>query len=175
MSLNLHLLRLFTTVARTGSFSRAAEVLRISQPAISKGVRDFELQVGCRLLDRNSKGVRPTREDAPLTTFRGTEVLDLPPNRLVLQIQPSEGVSLHFEAKKPGPDVRLTQVRMDFRYADWFKAEPATGYEPLVYDVLIGDQTLFNRGEDVELGWRAVTPFLDAWRHIAFALGARTG
>src|ERR1700739_874378 len=66
MSLNLHLLRLFATVARTGSFSRAAEVLRISQPAISKGVRDFELQVGCRLLDRTPKGVRPTREGAAL-------------------------------------------------------------------------------------------------------------
>jgi DNA-binding transcriptional LysR family regulator len=66
MSLNLHLLRLFATVARTGSFSRAADVLRISQPAISKGVRDFELQVGCRLLDRNSKGVRPTREGQAL-------------------------------------------------------------------------------------------------------------
>src|ERR1700751_3690462 len=66
MSLNLHLLRLFATVARTGSFSRAAEVLRISQPAISKGGRDFELQVGCRLLDRNSKGVRPTREGQAL-------------------------------------------------------------------------------------------------------------
>src|SRR5215475_621103 len=66
MSLNLHLLRLFAAVARTGSFSRAAEVLHISQPAISKGVRDFELQVGCRLLDRTSKGVRPTREGQAL-------------------------------------------------------------------------------------------------------------
>ncbi|MFN5719201.1 MAG: LysR family transcriptional regulator, partial [Bradyrhizobium sp.] len=51
MSLNLHLLRLFAAVARTGSFSRAADLLHISQPAISKGVRDFELQVGCRLAD----------------------------------------------------------------------------------------------------------------------------
>jgi DNA-binding transcriptional LysR family regulator len=66
MSLNLHLLRLFATVVRTGSFSRAAEVLHISQPAISKGVRDFELQVGCRLLDRTPKGVRPTREGQAL-------------------------------------------------------------------------------------------------------------
>jgi len=62
MALNLHLLRLFATVVRTGSFSRAADVLHISQPAISKGVRDFELQVGCRLLDRTPKGVRPTPE-----------------------------------------------------------------------------------------------------------------
>jgi len=66
MSLNLHLLRLFATVVRTGSFSRAADVLHISQPAISKGVRDFELQVGCRLLDRTPRGVRPTREGQAL-------------------------------------------------------------------------------------------------------------
>ncbi|MGJ4931531.1 LysR substrate-binding domain-containing protein [Bradyrhizobium sp. HKCCYLS2038] len=66
MSLNLHLLRLFATVARTGSFSRAAETLHISQPSISKGVRDFELQVGCRLLDRTPKGVRLTREGQAL-------------------------------------------------------------------------------------------------------------
>jgi DNA-binding transcriptional LysR family regulator len=66
MALNLHLLRLFAAVARTGSFSRAADLLHISQPAISKGVRDFELQVGCRLLDRTSKGVRPTHEGRAL-------------------------------------------------------------------------------------------------------------
>jgi len=73
MSLNLHLLRLFVTVARTGSFSRAAEVLHISQPAISKGVRDFELQIGCRLLDRSPKGVRPTPEGVGL--LRHAEML----------------------------------------------------------------------------------------------------
>ena len=53
MSLNLHLLRLFAAVAKSGSFSRAADLLHISQPAISMGVRDLELLVGCRLLDRS--------------------------------------------------------------------------------------------------------------------------
>jgi DNA-binding transcriptional LysR family regulator len=72
MSLNLHLLRLFATVVRTGSFSRAADALHISQPAISKGVRDFELQVGCRLLDRTPKGVRPTREGRALARHAET-------------------------------------------------------------------------------------------------------
>lgn len=72
MSLNLHLLRLFATVVRTSSFSRAADVLHISQPAISKGVRDFELQVGCRLLDRTPKGVRPTREGRALARHAET-------------------------------------------------------------------------------------------------------
>ncbi len=66
MSLNLHLLRLFATVVRTGSFSKAADALHLSQPSISKGVRDFELQLGCSLLDRSPKGVRPTREGAAL-------------------------------------------------------------------------------------------------------------
>ena len=72
MSLNLHLLRLFAAVAKTGSFSRAADLLHISQPALSKGVRDFELQVGCRLLDRTPKGVRPTREGAALARHAET-------------------------------------------------------------------------------------------------------
>jgi len=72
MSLNLHLLRLFATVARTGSFSRAAEILHLSQPAISKGVRDFEEQVGCRLLDREPKGVRPTPEGLALARHAET-------------------------------------------------------------------------------------------------------
>jgi DNA-binding transcriptional LysR family regulator len=60
MSLNLHLLRLFTHVAQSGSFSAAAERLRISQPAVSKGVREFEAQVGNRLLERGPGGVVPT-------------------------------------------------------------------------------------------------------------------
>ena len=71
--MNLHLLRMFATVIQTGSFSRAAEALHVSQPAISKGVRDFELQIGCRLLDRAPKGVRPTREG--LALMRHAEAL----------------------------------------------------------------------------------------------------
>ena len=73
MPLNLHLLRLFTAVTQTGSFSRAAELLHISQPAISKGVRDFELQVGCPLLDRTPKGVRATH--AGLALVRHAEAI----------------------------------------------------------------------------------------------------
>jgi DNA-binding transcriptional LysR family regulator len=67
MSLNLHLLRMFATVVRCGSFSKAADILNISQPAISKGVRDFELQVGCRLLNRSPRGVVPTPEGLALS------------------------------------------------------------------------------------------------------------
>src|SRR5579864_6990628 len=60
MSLNLHLLRLFTHVAQSSSFSAAADRLHISQPAVSKGVREFEAQVGSRLLERGPGGVVPT-------------------------------------------------------------------------------------------------------------------
>ena len=60
MALNLHLLRLFAAVAEHGSFSRAADALHISQPAISRGVREFEAQTGARLLDRQPRGVVPT-------------------------------------------------------------------------------------------------------------------
>lgn len=56
MSLNLHLFRLFAAVARHGSFSRAADALHLSQPSVSKGVRDFEAQVGSRLLERRGAG-----------------------------------------------------------------------------------------------------------------------
>jgi len=53
---------------------------------------------------------------------------------------------------------------MEFKYAQYFESEPATGYETLIYDVLIGDQTLFKRADDVEYAWAAVMPFLNAWR-----------
>jgi glucose-6-phosphate 1-dehydrogenase len=53
---------------------------------------------------------------------------------------------------------------MKFRYKDYFKAEPATGYETLIYDCMIGDNILFQRADSVEAGWQAVQPFLDAWK-----------
>jgi glucose-6-phosphate 1-dehydrogenase len=96
-------------------------------------------------------------------------------NTLVLQIQPDEGMSLQFEAKRPGPDVVLAPVRMDFRYADAFAQRPSTGYETLIYDCLIGDRTLFKSADEIELGWRAVQPFLDAWTHAGRVHGYAAG
>ena len=101
---------------------------------------------------------------APHSLFRDTPVDKLSSNDLVLQVQPREGISLNFGAKQPGPEVRIAPVEMDFCYAEWFKSGPATGYETLIYDCLIGDQTLFQRADNIELGWRAVQPFLNAWK-----------
>ncbi len=95
--------------------------------------------------------------------FEDTPVDTLPPNWLVLRIQPDEGISLQFEVKRPGPVVDLAAVRMDFSYRDWFPREPNVGYETLIYDCMIGDQTLFQRADMVEEAWRVVQPVLDAW------------
>ena len=57
----------------------------------------------------------------------------------------------------------LVAVKMDFRYEDWFPKEPNVGYETLIHDVMIGDQTLFMRADMVEQAWRIVQPLLDAW------------
>ena len=101
---------------------------------------------------------------APRTLFQDLAEGASTPNMILLRIQPNEGISVLFDAKRPGPDVRLADVRMDFRYADYFKTEPATGYETLIYDCLTGDQTLFKRADAVEFAWRAVMPFLNAWK-----------
>jgi len=85
-------------------------------------------------------------------------------NTLVIRIQPHEGISLQFEAKEPGPENNLRQVAMDFRYVDYFGQMASTGYETLIYDCMTGDQTLFKRADDIENSWRAVQPFLDAWK-----------
>jgi glucose-6-phosphate 1-dehydrogenase len=85
------------------------------------------------------------------------------PNDLVVQIQPHEGLTLCFDAKAPGPEMRLAPVHMDFRFADAFKNKLGVGYETLLYDCMQGDQTLFQRADNIEFGWRAVQPFLDAW------------
>jgi len=57
-------------------------------------------------------------------------------------------------------------VEMDFEYADYFGTQPSTGYETLLYDCMIGDATLFQRADNVELGWSVVTPILDVWKAL---------
>jgi len=82
---------------------------------------------------------------------------------LVLGIAPSQGISLQFEVKRPGSVLDLAAVKIDFRYDDWFPKEPNVGYETLIHDVMIGDQTLFMRADMVEQAWRIVQPVHDAW------------
>jgi glucose-6-phosphate 1-dehydrogenase len=64
---------------------------------------------------------------------------------------------------------------MAFCYANWFRSKPAIGYEPLLYDAMKGDQTLFQRADNIEYGWRAVQPFLNAWAHSGLVHGYPAG
>ncbi len=85
------------------------------------------------------------------------------PNVLALRIQPDEGISLRFEAKKPGPGLILEPVLMDFDYGKSFKAAISEAYERLLLDCMLGDATLFIRSDEVEAAWEALTPVLERW------------
>jgi glucose-6-phosphate 1-dehydrogenase len=122
----------------------------------------FYIRTGKHMSQRNTE-IAIRFKQAPYAAFQDTPVDGLRPNWLVLRIAPDEGISLQFEVKRPGPVVDLTAVKMDFRYRDWFPKEPNVGYETLLYDVMIGDPTLFMRADMVEQGWRIVQPVLDAW------------
>jgi glucose-6-phosphate 1-dehydrogenase len=122
----------------------------------------FYCRTGKRLSRRNTE-IAIQFKQAPYLAFQDTPVDALRPNWLVLSIAPEEGISLQFEVKRPGPVVDLSAVRMEFKYADWFAKEPHVGYETLLYDVMIGDPTLFMRADMIEHAWRIVQPVLDAW------------
>jgi glucose-6-phosphate 1-dehydrogenase len=124
----------------------------------------FYLRTG-KSLTRRTTEIAIQFKHVPFALFRDTPVDTLTPNVLVLQLQPDEGISLQFGAKRPGPEIQLGGVRMDFRYRDYFSAEPSTGYETLVYDCMIGDAMLFQRADSVEEGWSVVQPILDLWHN----------
>src|SRR5262245_23977434 len=122
----------------------------------------FYLRTG-KYLKRRWTEIAIRFHQAPYTLFRGTNVERMNPNWMILRIQPNEGIALEFAAKRPGPTVKLNTVSMDFAYKTYFDMAPNTGYETLIYDCMIGDATLFQRADNVEAGWRAVQPILDAW------------
>jgi glucose-6-phosphate 1-dehydrogenase len=123
----------------------------------------FYLRTGKALAARRTE-IAIRFKHAPFALFRDTPVERLAQNLLVLRIQPDEGASLQFNAKIPGPSIRMGGVRMDFKYRDYFDAAPSTGYETLIYDCMLGDATLFMRADNIEAGWRVVQPILDAWQ-----------
>ena len=125
----------------------------------------FYLRTGKRMKARHSSIVIQFKA-APFVLFRDTPVEKLTTNRLVIHIQPDEGLTLHFGAKIPGPVVNVGAVDMDFNYVEHFGEQIATGYERLLYDCMIGDATLFQRADMVEAAWSVVTPILDVWQAI---------
>jgi glucose-6-phosphate 1-dehydrogenase len=122
----------------------------------------FYLRTG-KYLSRRSTEIAIRFHQAPYALFRDTCVERMNPNWMILRIQPDEGIALEFAAKHPGPTVELSNVWMDFAYKTYFKMTPNVGYESLLYDCMIGDATLFQRADNIEAGWQAVQPVLDAW------------
>jgi glucose-6-phosphate 1-dehydrogenase len=122
----------------------------------------FYLRTG-KHMSRRTTEIAICFKPAPYAAFQDTPVDALPPNWLVLRIAPDEGISLQFEVKRPGAVVELALVKMDFHYKDWFPRQSNVGYETLLYDVMVGDPTLFMRADMVEQAWRVVQPVLNAW------------
>jgi glucose-6-phosphate 1-dehydrogenase len=122
----------------------------------------FYIRTGKRMSTRKTE-IAVHFKQAPFAMFRDTPVDRLTPNTMLLHIQPHEGITLWISAKQPGQKLKLDGVRMDFRYEDFFKITPSTGYETLIYDVMIGEATLFNRADNIEAGWAGVQPLLDLW------------
>jgi glucose-6-phosphate 1-dehydrogenase len=125
----------------------------------------FYLRTGKSLALRATEIVIQFRR-TPFVLFRNTAVKNVETNRLVIHIQPDEGISLSFGAKVPGSVMRLGLVNMDFDYKSYFGVEHGTGYERLLRDCMAGDATLFQRADMVEAGWKVIQPVLDVWHAL---------
>ena len=101
--------------------------------------------------------------DVPHHAFPASAGLNTQPTRLVIQINPEQGIVLKFMAKEPGSQLRLRPVDMRFCYKDAFQVDIPAAYETLLWDVMIGDATLFMRTDQVDAAWKLLMPVIDAW------------
>ena len=122
----------------------------------------FYLRTGKRMPRRVSE-ISVQFRPVPHRAFPASADEAFQPNRLILRIQPDEGIVLRFEAKRPGPSMFLKPVSMSFDYDDAFGTDSPDAYETLLLDAIRGDATLFMRADQVEAAWRVVQPVLDAW------------
>jgi glucose-6-phosphate 1-dehydrogenase len=102
----------------------------------------------------------------PLDIFErvGGHLPEEPPNRLIINIAPSEGISLRVAGKVPGSGFNIETAKLDLDYVERFGGEPIDAYATLLLDAIRGDRTLFKHREEVESGWKIVQPFLDSAR-----------
>ena len=125
----------------------------------------FYMRTGKRMAESVSRAIIQFRP-VPHQAFPASASIDWQPNRLEIDIQPDEGISLRFLAKQPGVMLRLSPRDMHFRYAEAFKTKPPEAYETLLLDVMQGDATLFMRADQVECAWSVVDPVLEVWDSV---------
>ena len=100
----------------------------------------------------------------PILFFHDRLQDQIEPNVLTIRIQPDEGIALKLGARAPGPAMYVRQMLMNFSYSDAFGEFPATAYETLLLDAMLGDLTLFNRRDSVDLSWQILEPVIASWR-----------
>jgi len=100
----------------------------------------------------------------PQQLFSTDENAPLDANRLVIQVQPAEGIQLHFQTKVPDAGMRLRMTDLDFRFQREFSAAMPEAYQRLLLDAMQGDASLFARADEVELSWSIIDPVLQAWQ-----------
>jgi glucose-6-phosphate 1-dehydrogenase len=123
----------------------------------------FYLRTGKRLAQKDTEIV-VTFKEIPYSLFGSVGLDQMPPNVLVFQIQPEEGISLRFQAKRPGSKICIGTLNMTFSYKDLFGVEMPEAYQRLLLDCMAGDQTLFTRFDGIEVTWQLLMPVLEAWR-----------
>jgi glucose-6-phosphate 1-dehydrogenase len=122
----------------------------------------FYLRTGKRLPRQFSEAAIQFRT-VPHQSFPPESSRDWHPSRLVLSIQPEEGIVMGFQAKFPGPKMLLRPVEMRFNYQDSFAVPSPDAYETLLWDVMNNDPTLFMRADQVEAAWQILMPVLEVW------------
>lgn len=123
-----------------------------------KGV-PFFLATG-KCLPKQASVIMIQFKDSPYKIFKDDTV----PNRLTISIQPEQEISLLFESKIPGVQMKLKPVEMDFTYKESYTEATPEAYETLLLDILAGDGTLFMRSDQVEAAWKVVMPIINAWK-----------
>ncbi len=126
-----------------------------------KGV-PFYVRSGKRMARRVSE-IAIQFKRPPGILFTEGDRFDVAANTLVVRIQPDEGVTLLINSKIPGLETRTQPVKMHFRYATTYGSNTPEAYERLLLDAMIGDSTLFIRGDETEASWKLMTPLLDFW------------
>jgi len=121
----------------------------------------FYIRTGKRLA-RNLTEIRVHLKPTPQALFASTSS-GIDPNVITISIQPDEGISIAFDAKRPGTQVRTVTVQANFSYQASFGSKGPVAYETLLLDSMRGDATLFTRRDEVEAEWRIITPIEEAW------------